>query len=143
MVFRARTKNHFPELKLELLTATDIEDLLVGPGALLRETYFGELVLTPELIAEQYKLAVAPFKNRYQPDVHVAVGAEENIFRHLCSQNAWESLEKLSNALKRIIRALLRLPSISKLSSGMKLNYSARVIGLTEFIDGAHGARQR
>ncbi|MDH8276058.1 hypothetical protein QIG69_27285, partial [Klebsiella pneumoniae] len=63
--------------------------------------YFGELVLTPELIAEQYRLAAAPFKNRYQPDVHVAVGVEENIFRHLCSQNAWESLEELSNALKK------------------------------------------
>ncbi|MDH8174296.1 hypothetical protein QIG29_27960, partial [Klebsiella pneumoniae] len=68
--FFALEQDRFPELKLELLTATDIEDLLVGPGALLRETYFGELVLTPELIAEQYRLAAAPFKNRYQPDVH-------------------------------------------------------------------------
>ena len=51
--FFALEKDHFPKLKLELLTATDIEDLLVGGrGALLRETYFGELVLTPALLAE-------------------------------------------------------------------------------------------
>ncbi|MCG7374157.1 hypothetical protein MHL40_15980 [Pseudomonas luteola] len=98
--FFALERDRFPELKLELLTATDIEDLLVGPGALLRETYFGELVLTPALIAEQHKLAAAPFKRRYQPEVHVVVGAEEKVLRHLGSQCAWESLKKLSSALK-------------------------------------------
>lgn len=98
--FFALERDRFPELKLELLTATDIEDLLVGPGALLRETYFGELVLTPALIAEQHKLAAAPFKRRYQPEVHVVVGAEEKVLRYLGGQCAWESLKKLSSALK-------------------------------------------
>ena len=97
--FFALEKNRFPELKLELLTATDVEDHLVGPGALLRETYFGELVLTPVLLAEQHRLAAAPFKRRYQPEVHVVVGAEEKILRRLGGQSAWESLENLSRAL--------------------------------------------
>lgn len=99
--FFALEKDRFPELKLDLLTATDIEDLLVGPGALLRETYFGELVLAPALLAEQHRLAAAPFNRRYQPEVHVVVGAEEDVFRSLGSQSAWESLEKLSCTLKR------------------------------------------
>lgn len=99
--FFALQKDHFPELKLELLTAADIEDLLVGPGALLRETYFGELVLTPALLAEQHRLAAAPFKRRYQPEVHVIVGAEEKILRRLGGQSAWESLNELSITLKR------------------------------------------
>jgi len=98
--FFALEKDRFPELKLDLLTATDIEDLLVGPGALLRETYFGELVLAPALLAEQHRLAAAPFNRRYQPGVHVVVGAEEDVFRSLGSQSAWESLEKLSCTLK-------------------------------------------
>jgi hypothetical protein len=99
--FFALEKDRFPELKLELLTATDIEDLLVGPGALLRETYFGELVLTPALLAEQYRLAAAPFKSRYQPDLHVVVRAEKMVLRRLGGQSAWVLLEKLSSALKR------------------------------------------
>ncbi|WP_085688200.1 MULTISPECIES: hypothetical protein [unclassified Pseudomonas] len=97
--FFALEKDRFPQLKLELLTATDIEDLLVGPGALLRETYFGELVLTPELLAEQHRLAAAPFKRRFQQEVHVVVGAEEKVLRHLGGQNAWDTLKKLSSAL--------------------------------------------
>lgn len=94
-------QSRFPELKLELLTAADIEDLLVGQGALLRETYFGELVLTPEALAEQYKLTAAPFKRQYQQDVHVVVGAEKKVSKRLGGQNAWGLLETLSNALKR------------------------------------------
>ena len=93
-------QDRFPELKLELQTAADIEDLLVGPGAPLRETYFGELVLTPALLAEQYRLAAAPFKRRFQPEVHVVVEAEEKILRRLGGQSAWDSLERLSIALK-------------------------------------------
>lgn len=93
--------NRFPELKLELLTAADIEDLLVGPGAPLRETFFGELVLTPEVLAEQNRLAASPFKRRYQPEVHVVVGAEEKVFRGLGEHSAWEALQTLSRAIKR------------------------------------------
>lgn len=109
--FYALGKERFPELKLELLTALDIEDLLVGPGALLRETYFGELVLTPELLAEQHRLAAAPFKNRYQSEVHVVVGAEKKIFRSLCTQNAWESLKKLTSSLNNACTHITSLNS--------------------------------
>jgi hypothetical protein len=90
----------FPELKLELLTATDIEDLFVGPGVLLREAYFGELVLTSALLVEQHRIAAAPFMHRYQQEVHVVVGAEEKLHKHLCRQSAWDSLEKLSLGIK-------------------------------------------
>ena len=102
-------KSQFPELKLELLTAADIEDLLVGPGTLLRETYFGELVLTPEALAEQYKLAAAPFKRRYQQDVHVVVGAEKKVVKRLGGQSAWGSLETHSNDLKKNSTAVASL----------------------------------
>lgn len=120
----------FPELELELLTATDIEDLLVGPGALLRETYFGELVLTPPLIAEQHRLAAAPFKHRYQPEVHVVVGAEKRIFQHLGGQSAWESLVRLSSGLKR------NCTDIASLTSQLKIELKAEVDVLLERANG-------
>ncbi|PCF97109.1 hypothetical protein [Vreelandella nigrificans] len=134
-------KSDFPELKLELLTATDIEDLLVGPGALLRETYFGELVLTPALLAEQHRLAAAPFNRRYQPEVHVVVGAEEKILRHLGGQSAWGSLEKLSSDLKTNCTAIASLTG--QLKTELKAEVDsllARATGLADLLDSLHAA---
>ncbi len=139
--FFALEKDRFPELKLELLTKTDIEDLLVGPGALLRETYFGELVLTPALLAEQHRLTAAPFNRRYQPEVHVVVGAEEKILRHLGGQSAWDSLEKLSRALKANCTAIGSLSS--KLKTELKAEVDsllARAIGLADLLESLHKA---
>lgn len=139
--FFALEKDRFPELKLELLTATDIEDLLVGPGTLLRETYFGELVLTPALLAEQYKLAAAPFKRQYQPEVHVVVGAEEKILRRLGGQSAWESLEKLSSALKTNCTDIASLTEQLKpeIKTEVELLLD-RVTGLANLLDSLHAA---
>jgi hypothetical protein len=139
--FFALQKDRFPELKLELLTAADIADLLVGPGALLRETYFGELVLTPALLAEQHKLAAAPFKRRYQPEVHIVVGAEEKVLRRLGGQSAWESLKILSSALKR------NCTDIASLTGQLKTEIKAEVelllaqaTGLADLLDSLHAA---
>lgn len=139
--FFALEQDPFPELKLDLLTATDIEDLLVGPGAPLREAYFGELVLTPVLLAEQHRLAAAPFKSRYQPEVHVVVGAEEEVLRLLGGQRAWESLEKRSSALKRNCK------DIASLTRQLKTEIKAEVdllltlaTGLAYLLDSLHEA---
>ncbi|MFC5583431.1 hypothetical protein [Rhodanobacter terrae] len=139
--FFALEKDRFPELKLELLTATDIEDLLVGPGALLRETYFGELVLTPALLAEQHRLAAAPFKRRYQPEVHVVVGAEKKIRRRLGGQGAWESLEKLSRALTTNCADIASLTGQLKteIKTGVE-SLLARAAGLADLLDSLHTA---
>ncbi|WP_404326472.1 hypothetical protein HA399_06345 [Cobetia sp. UIB-001] len=139
--FFALEKERFPELKLELLTAEDIEDLLVGPGALLRETYFGELVLTPALLAEQYSLAKAPFNRRYQPEVHVVVGAEEKMHRYLGGQGAWDSLDKLSSALKTNCTSIAALTS--QLQTELKAEVDsllARATGLADLLDSLHAA---
>lgn len=139
--FFALEKDRFPELKLELLTATDIEELLVGPGAVLRETYFGELVLTPTLLAEQFRLASAPFKRRYQPEVHIVVGAEEKVLRRLGGQSAWESLTKLSSALKRSYTDIASLTG--QLKSEIKVEVESlldRSTGLADLLDSLHEA---
>lgn len=139
--FFALEKDRFPELKLELLTATDIEDLLVGPGALFRETYFGELVLTPAQLAEQHRLAAAPFNRRYQPEVHVVVGAEEKILRHLGSQSAWGSLENLSSTLKTNSTAIASLTGQLKIELKAEVNSLLdRATGLADFLDSLNAA---
>lgn len=137
--FYALEKDLPVQLKLDLLTATDIEELLVGPGALLREIYFGELVLTPELISEQYKLAASPFKRRYQPEVHVVVGAEETIIRHLGGQSAWELLSELSTT---IMKNCTDIASLTKqLKTEIKAEAEAllaHATGLADLLDNLH-----
>lgn len=128
-----------PKLKLDLLTATDIEELLVGPGALLRETYFGELVLTPELISEQYRFAAAPFKRRYQQEVHVVVGAEETIIRHLGGQSAWELLSELSNTIGKNCTDIASLTKHLKTEIKAEVEaLLARATGLADLLDNLH-----
>lgn len=139
--FHELESTRFPELKLGLLTAADIDDLLVGPGALLRETYFGELVLTPDVLAEQNRLAAAPFKRRYQPEVHVVVGAEETVLRSLGGQTAWESLVALSAALKT--NSAVIASSKVQLKAEIKLevdSFLARALSLAEVLESLHSA---
>jgi hypothetical protein len=127
------------KLKLDLLTATDIEELLVGPGALLRETYFGELVLTPDLIGEQYKLAAAPFKRRYQQEVHVVVGAEETIIRHLGGQSAWDLLSELSSTIRKNCTDIASLTKHLKTEIKSEVEaLLARATGLADLLDNLH-----
>lgn len=90
----------YPQFKLDLLTSDDVEELLAGPGAMLRDTYFGELVITPDVLAQQYKIAAAPFQRRYQPEVHVVQDAEERVTRCLGGQDAWQSIADLAGSLR-------------------------------------------
>jgi len=142
--FFALEQDRFPDFKLDLLTAADIEDLLVGPAALLRETYFGELVLTPEQLAEQHKLAAAPFKLRYQPDVHVPVGAESKVFKRLGRLSAWESLKKLSSAVRKTCAEVSSLTEDVKTEIRVEVEaLLSRGTGLADVLDGLHAALEK
>ncbi|WP_447982592.1 hypothetical protein [Achromobacter kerstersii] len=142
--FFALEQDRFPDYKLDLLTAADIEDLLVGPAALLRETYFGELVLTPEQLAEQYKLAAAPFKRRYLPDVHVPVGAETKVFKRLGRLSAWESLKELSSAVRKICAEISSLTEHVKTEIKVEVEeLLARATGLADLLDDLHAALEK
>jgi hypothetical protein len=90
----------YPQFKLDLLSADDVEELLVGPGAVLREAYFGELVITPDLLAQQYKIATASLQRRYQPELHVVQDAEARVTRCLGGQDAWQSIADLAASLR-------------------------------------------
>lgn len=142
--FFALEQDRFADFKLDLLTAADIEDLLVGPAALLRETYFGELVLTPEQLAEQHRLAAAPFKRRYQSDVHVPVEAETKIFKRLGRLSAWESLKKLSSAVRKTCAEISSLTENVKTEVKVEVEaFLARATGLADLLDGLYAALEK
>lgn len=89
----------YPDLKLALKTSADIEILLSGVAANLRESYFGELVVTPQALSDQYRVAAAPFRHRYQPEVHHVVPTEEALLRCQFSHTVWNTLCVLADRL--------------------------------------------
>ncbi|WP_322068753.1 NACHT domain-containing protein [Paraburkholderia bannensis] len=93
-------QSQYPNFKLTLATGDDIAELLVGPAAILKEAYFGELVLTPEGLAQQHALAVAPVKRKFQPEVHQVATIETTLRRYLGGQEAWDVLSTLANDLR-------------------------------------------
>jgi hypothetical protein len=106
-------------LRLHLWTSAEVEDLLAGEGLIFRETYFGELILTPKILQEKHAEAVAWIKQRWQPEVHQVIDAERTIRRMLGEGQAWKELDEVANALKRQSNALpkndSRTPSLGQL----------------------------
>ena len=94
------------KMRLHLWSAVEVEDYLNGPAAILRETYFGELVLTPDALAELHKEAVAPIRRRWLPEVHQVVDAEQVLQRTLGEIEAWSGLRELENQLETDIAAI-------------------------------------
>jgi hypothetical protein len=76
-------------LRLDLWTAEDVEDYLSGPATILRATYFGELIATPEALADVHARALAPIKRRWLPEVHQQSSAERFINRVLGRASEW------------------------------------------------------
>ena len=65
-------------MKLHLWTA-DLVDHLVGEAAVLRDAYFGELVLTPDTLRDLRERSIAPVRRRWVPHLHVMMDAEQTI----------------------------------------------------------------
>lgn len=86
-------------MRLHLWTAAEVEDHLSGPAEILRGSYFGELVLTPDALANLHRRAVAPIRQRWQPEVHQIVDAERTLRRILGETKTWEELRALADRL--------------------------------------------
>ncbi len=98
------------KMTLHLWTEDDIDNLLVGQAAVLRGTYFGELILTPEILQKQHEQAVAPIRTRWQPEVHHVVDAERDLRRMLGDSGAWDELSLLADDLHRMVQGIENAP---------------------------------
>lgn len=94
------------KMKLWQWTAAEVDDLLCGPAEILRSTYFGELILTPDRLSEIREEAVEPICRRWRPEVHQPVDAERSIRRMLGESGTWSSLTELSEQLSRLNKQL-------------------------------------
>jgi hypothetical protein len=94
------------KLRLALWAAEEVEEHLSGPAAILRETYFGELVLTPDALKELHEKTVEPIRRRWRPEVHQVIDAERVLHRALGEIKAWSNLDDLKSQLDEDITAV-------------------------------------
>lgn len=100
------------KMRLHLWTGDDVDNNLVGQAAVLRGTYFGELVLTPEILQERHEQAIAPIRTRWQPHVHHVGEAERQLRRMLGEMDAWVSLRELATELRADADAVESSPTV-------------------------------
>jgi len=72
----------------------------------LRSTFFGELVLTPDMLAKAHERSVAPVKARWVPSLHTANHVEHQIQRALISPDSFDRLDTHINDIATRIEML-------------------------------------
>ncbi|MCP9838064.1 hypothetical protein KBY84_11245 [Cyanobium sp. N.Huapi 1H5] len=100
------------KMRLHLWTGDEVDNLLAGPAAVLRGTYFGELVLTPDILRERHEQAVAPIRARWQPNVHHVGEIERELRRMLGEVEAWSTLRELATELRASAEAVESSPAV-------------------------------
>lgn len=93
-------------MRLHLWTAHEVEEHLSGNALLMRGTYFGELVLTPDVLNTIHTAAVAPIRRRWQPDVHQTTEAERDLRRMLFETDTWPETRVLTEQLNAAVIAI-------------------------------------
>lgn len=84
---------------LHLWSQHDLDELLSGPALDLRNSYFGELALTNEMLLEQHEKSIAPIKNRWLHEVHQRMDAELQVRKVLGEKEAWETFKNIADNL--------------------------------------------
>lgn len=92
--------------KLDHQVADDLANLLTGDAELLRQTYFGDLVLTPDRLERHQELSLAEVHERWFPEVHQASPAEKAIRRMLAEPSAWDQLEVTGSEISTLVELI-------------------------------------
>lgn len=90
------------EFSLRLWNQDDLDELLSGPALDLRNSYFGELALTHQMLTEQHVKSIAPIKTRWIPEVHQQMDAEHLVRRVLGEKEAWNIFAEIANDLSEV-----------------------------------------
>ncbi|HLI56007.1 MAG TPA: hypothetical protein VKY26_03130, partial [Actinomycetota bacterium] len=96
-----------PGMRLHLWTEDDLDQLLIGNAALLREAYFGDLILTPDRLADAHQRAAAAAGDRWAPEVHQPSDTERCLRRMLAERDLWEHLSNAGGEINRFTAALM------------------------------------
>ena len=80
------------EMELHLWAEEEVDTYLAGPGIHLRNTYFGDLVASPEELAQRHLEAVQPIKEKWFKSVHQQTELERILRRMLGEPGSWNHL---------------------------------------------------
>jgi len=72
----------------------------------LRSTFFGELVLSPDVLAKAHERSVAPIKARWVPPLHTSTHVERRLSRALLRPDSFDWLNEHLDAISARIGAL-------------------------------------
>jgi hypothetical protein len=89
------------KMKLHLWTGEQIEEYLAGDGVVLRESFFGEWILTPETLAKLHSRSVSFIGRRWQREVHQPLKAERVLRSMLLHPESWQQLPELAQRLEQ------------------------------------------
>lgn len=121
------------EMQLHLWSEQALEDHLEGLGLMCRQTYFGELVLTSDVLEEIHKQSISQIRGRWQPKIHQELKTEQIIRRNLGEIQSWSDLplltERLESGASELATSLSGIPpNLSSELEGM-IQASRRIGG--------------
>lgn len=93
-------------LKLHLWTREEVKGLMTGDATVLRQTFFGDLILTAGKLRDLHETAVAPIKKRWDPQLHIEVATERQIKSVLVTKGTWPLVSELSEVLFARVESL-------------------------------------
>ena len=93
-------------MRLHLWTVDDLDTHLVGEAEVLRSTYFGDLILTPDGVHDLREQSIAPIRDRWMPKVHIPMGAEHEIRKVLGEPECWPEVQKQISGLSVSVQEL-------------------------------------
>lgn len=111
----------------------DIDTYLSGAALILRRTYFGDLVATPEDLEQQHREAIQPILKRWLEPVHQSVDAERTIRRMLGEPGSWSQMIVVGERLKKVIDVIS--DSEGAIPSQLKETITLFVIACSAFFD--------
>jgi hypothetical protein len=107
------------KFKLHQWVESDIDTYLNGPGLILRSTYFGDLIATPEELDRRHREAIQPIRDRWLEQVHQSVDAERTIRRMLGEPDSWGQMIAVGERLMKAVDLIsdseaVALPKLEK-----------------------------
>ncbi len=94
-------------LKLHLYDLDDIEKYKSGQSEVFMKSFFGELVISEQQMAELTEISIAPIKSRWHPELHQETELDRRVKKILGCQTAWKTLGRLSDELEEFSSILL------------------------------------
>lgn len=119
--------------RLHLWTEEDIAAYTIGDASVLREAYFGELILTSERLRNLYNKSIAPISDRWTPEVHSRGREESEIRKALGEVDEWAKLdENIQNIIK--YRDLMGKEDVEKRWLDTIITNVNEILGVTQQI---------